>query len=248
MLQITPHPELHALFETLGYASGFAAYKRARGKAGDLLSDHQRWLVLAAAACGALLGSRILGLLEEDPTSALTLKQFFTPSGGKTIAGGIIGAWLCVEIVKKFQGIRTRTGDLFAIPLCIGIAVGRIGCFMAGLADHTYGTPTSLPWGVNFGDGISRHPTQIYEIVFLMALATVLHLVAQRPYPTGRLFRIFVAAYLSWRVLIDFLKPDPQVFHMNLIQWSCLATLAVLAVHSWLTRRSGTQASAPSYV
>jgi prolipoprotein diacylglyceryltransferase len=52
--------------------------------------------------------------------------------------------------------------------------VGRIGCFLTGLADNTYGTPTGLPWGVDFGDRIHRHPTQLYEIAFLMILIPLL--------------------------------------------------------------------------
>ena len=33
----------------------------------------------------------------------------------------------------------------------------------AGLPDRTYGTPTSLPWAVDLGDGVGRHPVQVYE-------------------------------------------------------------------------------------
>ena len=49
------------------------------------------------------------------------------------------------------------------IPLCLGIIVGRWGCLFAGLADQTFGVPTGLPWGVDLGDGVPRHPVQIYE-------------------------------------------------------------------------------------
>ena len=45
---------------------------------------------------------------------------------------------------------RRSTGDLFVVPLCVGTAIGRIGCFLSGLEDRTYGTPTSLPWGDRF--------------------------------------------------------------------------------------------------
>jgi len=38
--------------------------------------------------------------------------------------------------------------------LAIGVAIGRIGCYLAGLDDFTYGTPTALPWGHDFGDGV----------------------------------------------------------------------------------------------
>ena len=116
------------------------------------------------------------------------------------------------------------------MPLCVGIAIGRIGCFLAGLADDTYGTATRLPWGVDFGDGVRRHPTQLYEVVFLLALAWLLRSYAARPHPQGRVFRIFMAAYLAWRLLIDFWKPQPLVAGMNLIQWACVAGLMALAV------------------
>lgn len=227
-MRLIVHPELHPLFEALGYALGFAAYMRARHRAGDVVNDQQRWSVIAAAAIGALVGSRLLGVLEQAPGGHLTFSQLFMSGGGKTIVGGLLGGWLGVEIVKKFAGIQTRTGDLFVIPLCIGIAVGRIGCLLGGLADDTYGISTALPWGVDFGDGVARHPTQAYEIVFLIALGFALHHLHKRPHSNGALFRYFMAAYLTWRLLIDFLKPEPLIAGMNLIQWACLGGLAVL--------------------
>jgi phosphatidylglycerol:prolipoprotein diacylglycerol transferase len=231
VLHLSPHPELHALFETLGYVVGFALYRRARTHGGDVISLQQRWSIIAAATLGALAGSRILGLLEQAPRTHIAWSQILAPTGGKTIVGGLLGGWLAVELTKKFQHIQTRTGDLFAIPLCIGILIGRIGCLLAGLADDTYGTPTRLPWAVDFGDGIPRHPTQAYEIVFLAVLAFTLHRLGKRPHPTGALFRIFLSAYLAWRLLIDLIKPQPLVAGLNFIQWSCLAGLLILAVN-----------------
>ena len=235
MLHLSPHPALHPLFETLAYALGFAAYKRSRQRCGDVLKEPQRWTVIAAAAVGALLGSRLLGLLEQAPRMHITVAKALLPGGGKTIVGGLLGGWLAVELAKKVQGITTRTGDLFAIPLCLGIAAGRVGCFLAGLADDTYGKPTSLPWAVDFGDGIARHPTQAYEILFLGALAVFLHSMSQRPHPNGIIFRTFMAAYLSWRLLIDFLKPQPLVAGINLIQWACVIGLLALACNALRT-------------
>ena len=196
---------------------------------GDALQDDRRWLMIAAAAVGALVGSRILGLLEQAPTAGFHWRDVLVTSGGKTIVGGLLGGWIAVEIAKALAGIRVRTGDLFAIPLCIGIAIGRIGCFLAGLPDDTYGTPTSLPWGVDFGDGIRRHPTQLYEIGFLLVLAYVLWRLSQRPHPPGAVFRTFLAAYLFWRLCIDFLKPQPHMFGLNVIQWACVAGLVAIA-------------------
>lgn len=172
MITIGSHPQWHPVFEALGYAAGFAVFFRSRKRQGDVINGPQRWTVIAAACAGAVVASRLLGLAEQWPTmltaarSGHLLGLLLLP-GGNTIVGGLLGGWLTVEIVKRLNGIRSQTGDLFALPLFAGIAVGRIGCFIAGLADDTYATPTHLPWGVNFGDGIPRHPVQIYEILFL---------------------------------------------------------------------------------
>jgi phosphatidylglycerol---prolipoprotein diacylglyceryl transferase len=154
--------------------------------------------------------------------------------GGKTIVGALILGLIAVELMKRYIGVRQSTGDLYAIPLALGIAIGRIGCFLTGLADNTYGTPTTLPWAVNFGDGIPRHPTQLYEIVFLLALIPLLYKIvilsgaevsrseasaeSKDPYPhdgpflPGDAFKLFMVAYLTFRLLCDFLKPYPCIF------------------------------------
>ena len=230
-MALFPQAALHPLFETLGYTGGYALYRGQRTRRGDVLSEDHRWWIIAAAAVGALLGSRVLGLLEYAPIRGLDWHDLFAfTGGGKTIVGGLLGGWAAVELIKRVAKIRSRTGDLFAVPLCIGIAVGRVGCFFAGLADDTCGTPTSLPWGIDFGDGVPRHPTQLYELVFLLLLAIVLHRFNTRPHREGLTFRLFMAAYLGWRLLIDFIKPQPVFHGLNPIQWACVAGLLVVAV------------------
>ena len=232
------YPVGHPVFETLAYAAGYAVFRRVRARQGDVIGEPQRWGVLAAAAVGALVGSRLLGLAEQWPTVLAAwqsghLFALIISPGGKTIVGGLLGGWLGVEIVKRASGIRRRTGDLFALPLCVGIAVGRIGCFLAGLADDTYGKPTSLPWAVDFGDGVGRHPVQLYEIVFLALLGLALS--RPRKLPEGARFRIFLAGYLAWRLVIDFFKPQPLVAGMNVIQWACVAGLLAMAADGLAT-------------
>jgi phosphatidylglycerol:prolipoprotein diacylglycerol transferase len=223
------------VFEAAGYAAGYGVYKWQRASQGDALSDERRWVVIAAAAVGALVGARVLGLLEQAPRVGLYWADVLRP-GGKTIVGGLLGGWLAVEVAKKIAGVKSRTGDLFAVPLCIGIAVGRLGGFFAGLADDTYGKPTTLPWGVDFGDGVRRHPTQLYEFLFLAVLGWALWRWNNRPHAEGQVFRGFMAAYLAWRLVEDFLKPQPLVAGMNCIQWACVAGVAALAVGEWRRR------------
>lgn len=240
MIPVGSHPVWHPVFESLGYAGGYAVFRWMRGRRGDVIAEPQRWTVIAAAAVGALAGSRLLGLAEQWPTVLAALHAgrvlaLLLAPGGKTIVGGLLGGWAGVEIVKRVSGIRSRTGDLFAVPLCVGIAVGRVGCFLAGLADDTYGKATSLPWAVDFGDHVPRHPTQLYEVLFLALLALVLTRTWR--WREGAKFRVFMAGYLAWRLAIDCIKPQPLVGGLNLIQWACLAGLSALAWDAVMLRR-----------
>jgi prolipoprotein diacylglyceryltransferase len=81
---------------------------------------------------------------------------------------------------------------------------------------------------VNLGDGVGRHPVQVYEILFLTLLGILVSRTVKLP--EGARFRIFLGSYLGWRVVIDFLKPQPLIGGMNLIQWSCLAGLLLLVL------------------
>lgn len=113
-----------------------------------------------------------------------------------------------VEITKKIIGVNRATGDVFVYPLIMGTAVGRIGCFLTGLSDRTYGIATNLPWGIDFGDGIPRHPTQLYEIIFLLSLIVVLQVRSRYHRQEGELFKFYMVSYLSFCLLIDFIKLD----------------------------------------
>ena len=225
------HP--HLLFESLAYMIGFLGFRKLQGRFGDPVPQGIRWPVVAAAALGAALGSKVLYWLEDPWTIARNSNNFQVVWGGKTIVGGLIGGLVLVEWTKRKLQFSGRTGDLFAVPLCIGIAVGRVGCFLTGLADETFGRPTSLPWGIDFGDGMRRHPTQLYEILFLAVLGGVLLFRMRKPHVQGEIFKMFMVAYSGWRLLIDFIKPDPVFFGMNSIQWACLAVLLYYSRDIW---------------
>lgn len=221
---VTLHP--HWVFEALAYAVGFRAYLRLRARQGDHLDTDRRWWIVVAAIVGAAAGGKILFWLS-DP--ALTLSRWRDPyylMGGKTIVGGLIGGLLAVEWTKRRLGIVAATGDLFALPLTLGIAIGRIGCFLTGLSDHTFGLPTRLPWGVDFGDGIPRHPTQLYEVAWLGLVALWLRWLSRRPHQRGDLFKYFMVAYMSFRLAIEWIKPGVALAGLTTIQWACLSTLA----------------------
>ncbi len=108
-----------------------------------------------ALGLGAIAGAVLFGSLNMSIGGRFEI--------GHSIAGAIGGGVIAVELYKRVAGIRASTGVQFVAPLALGIAVGRWGCFFAGIPDYTYGTPTHLPWAVDFGDGIPRHPVQLYK-------------------------------------------------------------------------------------
>ena len=224
----------HVLFEALAYTIGFQTYLLLRRKRTfeTVQVEHQLWLFVGCVF-GAFFGSKILAWAESWPEY---WAHRFDPAvwlGGKTIVGGLIGGWLGIEITKKCLGVRSRTGDGYVIPLCLGIAIGRIGCFLTGLPDHTYGIETTLPWGVDFGDGIYRHPTQLYEIVWLLLMAGVFAWqgVGWRRDTGGRSFRAMICGYLLFRFAVEFIKPTYKPYAgMSAIQ---LMAILIAGVAAW---------------
>jgi prolipoprotein diacylglyceryltransferase len=219
------------VFETLAYGLAFYWYRRDRRRFGDVVDARIRRWVIGAAVVGGVVGSRLLHLIE-DPTELPRYgASLMFLLGGKTIVGGLIGGLIAVEWIKRRLGVVVATGDLLALPLTLGIAIGRIGCFLSGLPDRTYGIATRLPWGIDFGDGVLRHPTQLYEIVFLAGLAVLLVASAGRLSVAGDRFKLFMLGYMTFRFAVEFIKPAGHVGSISVLQWACLAVIAYYAPH-----------------
>lgn len=170
-------------------------------------------LLLGAANGAVLFGSMNLWLQ-------------FPNAIGHSVLGAILGGIVTVELFKWRHKIRRSTGVVWAMPLAIGIAVGRIGCFLAGLDDYTYGIPTDLPWAVDFGDGVLRHPVQLYEslAMLLFAACALWALMHRNAWFAAHGFYAFVLFYACQRFAWEFLKPYATLFAgLNLFQYCCLA-------------------------
>jgi len=145
----------HTAFELSAYFVGMRLFLWQRKQlALPVLADRDRSLWIGIAAiCGAAIGAK-LGYWIEDPLNAFAdFPAWRHLLEGKTIVGALLGGLIGVEAVKRAIGAQGSSGDAFVLPLIAGIAIGRVGCFLSGLADHTYGNPTQLPCGVDFGDG-----------------------------------------------------------------------------------------------
>jgi prolipoprotein diacylglyceryltransferase len=159
------------------------------------------WHYIAVLIFGAGIGALWFG------TANLWLSQ--QAGIARSIEGAIAGGILAIELYKRGAHITTRTGARFALPLAVGVVIGRFGCYLAGLDDFTYGTPTTLPWGRDFGDGISRHPVQLYESA-AMAIFAVVYVARVRKndrFMIGNGFYLAVGYYGLQRFLWEFVKP-----------------------------------------
>jgi phosphatidylglycerol:prolipoprotein diacylglycerol transferase len=213
---------IHLILEYLAFFAAYRYYVHLRKGKADPISSSGRLSIILGAAIGAFLGSRIIGILENPVNIPAT--NLMALYNTKTIMGGLFGGLLGVETAKKIMAEKNSSGDLFTLPVIAGIFIGRIGCFLTGTREFTYGTTTSWFTGMDLGDGLARHPLALYEIVFLGTLFLILRkFFHQNSLPQGLLFRIFMLSYFAFRFMIEFIKPNVFfLFGMSSIQWLCI--------------------------
>jgi len=196
----------------LGYATGLAAFV---------------WMArrrkMATSGIMALMGAGLIGGL----VGANLAQWMFGGVAGKTVLGGIAGGYLTVIFYKRYLGIQRPTGDLFAVAVSAGEAVGRWGCFYGGCC---YGKACTVPWAV-FQHGTYRHPTQLY-----LSGANALILVALWRFdkthpPENGLFYLQGLLYCAARFTIEFFRETPPpVDGLTLAQWACVAGFLFFSV------------------
>jgi phosphatidylglycerol:prolipoprotein diacylglycerol transferase len=221
---------IHTGFEWLAIFVGARLYLRAGGTSLRALGETRRFAVVFGCVAGAAIGNKLVHWLQRVDQWPLLHEAPWLLLQGQSIVGGLLGGLLGVEIAKRLAGVHDSTGDRFVLPILVGLVIGRVGCFLAGLLDDTYGNPTALPWGVDFGDGVARHPTQLYDIAFALAALWLLQTnhdtLARVP---GLAFKLMLSGYLAWRFAIDALKPVPYAWPGGFsgIQFVCLLALAI---------------------
>ena len=215
---------LHMALETAGIFIGFRYFLYLRNKGRDVIDEPNRIWIIIGAIFGALAGSRLLGAMENPAAWAAADNPFLYFYQNKTVVGGFLGGLIGVEWTKKIIGEKKASGDLFVFPMILALIIGRIGCFSMGVYEETYGLPTTMPTGMDLGDGVQRHPVTLYEIVFLgllwLGLAQTKKTV---PLENGALFKLFLMGYLLFRFALDFIKPHHTYpFGLSTIQIACL--------------------------
>jgi prolipoprotein diacylglyceryl transferase len=196
----------HDFFVLLGVLAGVAVFLyEARRRA--VLDDRLFVILAASLLCGAL-GARLSALwryaaLAPDPSLAEFLAR-----GGRSILGGLAGAYAGALLAKRLIGYTQPTGDVFAPAVAVAMAIGRWGCFFTELP----GTPTTLPWAVRL-DGVPRHPSFLYESAFQAAMFGWLWWWGRPNVRVpGELFKIYLLAYAVFRFFVEFVRGNDVVW------------------------------------
>jgi prolipoprotein diacylglyceryltransferase len=221
----------HTLFDLLAVLSSlgvsFACYRwRLAGAAQHIESLGTAYaLALVAGAVAGGFGAGTVNLWLSG-----------VPGIGRSIVGALAGAIVAVEMFKWWKRVGQSTGLLFVPAFATSVTVGRIGCYLSGLDDNTYGIATAMPWGHDFGDGVMRHPVQLYEslsmLVFL--LVALLLLWRRNAFFMANGFYLMALYYAAQRFVWEFLKPyAPLVGPFNLFHFVCAALCIYSVFMMW---------------
>lgn len=218
---------IHPILETLGIFIGMRYYFFLKKKNPGSLKGIKSIAVLLGAMTGAFLGSKLIGNLENPLLLWASENPFLHFWTNNTIIGGLAFGLIGVETAKKWVGHKESTGDLVVFPLILAMTIGRIGCFLTGIYEPTYGLPTDSVFGMDLGDGLKRHPVALYEIVFLILQFIILQWIKKtQSYRSGFLFQLFMLGYFSFRLLTEFLKPRYEIaLGMGTLQLVCIIVI-----------------------
>lgn len=212
----------HAFFIALGVLAAFIVFVHEARRRG-MMSDDLLWIVAGALITGGLAARAGMVWRYVDVAPHPTVLGFFL-GGGRSILGGLAGAYAGAVLTKRIIGYTRSTGDLFAPAVALGMAIGRWGCFLT----EQIGTPTTLPWGIRVSPavgaripgcawcsaGLPMHPSFLYEIAFHALMFAVLWWwLRPRVHVEGELFKIFLLGYALFRFAVEFVRGNPIVWH-----------------------------------
>jgi phosphatidylglycerol:prolipoprotein diacylglycerol transferase len=221
----------------LGFLAGLLAVRRQVIERGyDLRFAYD--LVLWAYV-GGWIGARLFVIpsgwtyFVEDPIA------FLLSSSGWVWYGGVVGGAVAVLWWARAVGMPLAVAaDIMAPALALGLAVGRVGCQLAG--DGDYGVPTDLPWGMSYPNGAVPttdrvHPTPVYEMLMYAAIFVILWRQRNRGLPPGHLIGQYLVYSGAARFAVEFIRRNPRwIVGLTTAQWFSIASVLL---GLWLMRQ-----------
>ncbi len=234
------HIYIWGLMVAIAFLTGiFLAAKEAKKRkiSPNKIFDISFYIVL-----GGIIGGRLGYILAHLSEFSNLINIFKVWNGGMSYYGGFIFATLFSYIYfKKHKLNFWKYADIFTIPLIIGHAIARIGCYITG--EHI-GSPTNLPWAI-YIDGASRHPVPLYEFFSLILILFILLYIKKYKLKEGYLFLTGISLYAIIRFLLSFLRTDdPLYFGLTGSQY---VSIIILIISIYLWRKNETNKS-KSYI
>ncbi|MGW0802875.1 prolipoprotein diacylglyceryl transferase [Nonomuraea sp. NPDC002799] len=223
---------------------------RARGGQSGTIID-----IAVPAVIFGLIGGRLYHVITDWQTyfGSRAIKEpyqaLFIWEGGLGIWGAIALGGVGVWWAARKRGLSmSAVADTVAPGIAFAQAIGRWGNWFN---QELYGSPTTLPWGLEIDldhggePGILYHPTFLYESLWDLALGFALIYAGRRfNLRHGRLFALYVAGYTLARFWIEGLRIDPVggVDHavvflgLRINQWTSIVLFLGALVYLWATR------------
>lgn len=196
----------YSFFVLIGLITGLIVYFYFARKLKQ--SGEKSLYIVIAGVVGGILGAKLPYWIFNYQVIIDHYPDISPILSGRTITGGLIGGTLSVIYIKYKLNIKDKKGNLFAPAIAIGLAIGRIGCFFRGCC---YGTQTNLFCGIDFGDSIFRHPTQLYEFLFFIILF-IYSINRIKSSPPGYLFYLLMNSYFIFRFFEEFIRYNDRLF------------------------------------
>lgn len=217
--------EAYPVFVTFAILIGLGLYLFQLRK-DQVKSSNALYIVLFALVGGAIGAKVPIFIIYWKELSQTNVSMDILLSG-RSIVGGLIGGFLFTLLSKRLFNIKDKMGNQIAIPVAFSMAIGRFACLFRGCC---YGQPTGNNYGIDFGDGIHRHPTQIYEMIFDFLLALYLIYRKKKGVSPGELFMIFMNYYLGFRFLNEFIRVE-HVTKLGLTDFQLICILSLLYIN-----------------
>ena len=195
-------------------------------------------LVFVGALVGSVLGAKVGYLLCESPFRYGRPDYWVNLLVGRTVIGGILGGYLGVEWGKWQSGYRPPTGDVFALVVPLGIAVGRIGCYLNGCCP---GLPCEPTWyALRDAAGTLRYPSSLVEAAFQVAFVGAAFVVFRRGMLRGQLFHLYMITYGLFRMAHELYRDTPRIGPVGTYQLLA-AVLVAFGIERFVRRARSTQ-------
>ncbi|MDY0302418.1 MAG: prolipoprotein diacylglyceryl transferase [Candidatus Moranbacteria bacterium] len=139
----------------------------------------------------------------------------FTGIYGMSFHGGVLGFVLTAYFFTRKRKIVFWKITEFVLPAVpAGYFFGRIGNFING---ELYGRATSQKWGMDFGDSVLRHPSQLYEAFFEGIVLFLILWSGRNKFKkkAGLISGVYVLGYGIARFVLEFWRqPDEHLGFM----------------------------------